>query len=110
MQDYNTKVPAYYNSPAEEKINVTVEGGGFFKTTVYGRRFFISSTSGEQAFYPAVGYRYGGNGQVFEWCWQRTCFSGALRKRNALMSKYRFLKSPHQHLPSIIHGQPILTF
>ena len=50
MQDYNTKVPAYYNSPAEEKINVTVEGGGFFKTTVYGRRFFISSTSGEQAF------------------------------------------------------------
>jgi len=65
VQDYNTKVPAYYNSPAEEKINVTVEGGGFFKTTVYGRRFFISSTSGEQAFYPAVGYRYGGNGQVY---------------------------------------------
>lgn len=65
MQDYNTKVPAYYNSPAEEKINVTVEGGGFFKTTVYGRRFFIFSTSGEQAFYPAVGYRYGGNGQVY---------------------------------------------
>nr|WP_320999828.1 DUF4906 domain-containing protein [Bacteroides intestinalis] len=65
MLDYNTTIPTYYNSPAEEKINVTVEGGGFFKTTVYGRRFFISSTSGEQAFYPAVGYRYGGNGQVY---------------------------------------------
>lgn len=50
MLDYNTTTPTYYNSPAEEKINVTVEGGGFLKTTVYGRRFFISSTSGEQAF------------------------------------------------------------
>ena len=65
MLDYNTTIPTYYNSPAEEKINVTVEGGGFFKTTVYGRRFFISSTSCEQAFSPAVGYRYGGNGQVY---------------------------------------------
>lgn len=61
--DYNTKIPAYYNSP--DKINVTVADGGFFSTTVYGRQFFISSTSGELAFYPAVGYRYGGNGQVY---------------------------------------------
>lgn len=65
MLDYNTTIPTYYNSPIEDKINVTVESGGYFNTPVYGRRFFISSTSGEQAFYPAVGYRYGGNGQVY---------------------------------------------
>lgn len=65
MLDYNTTIPTYYNSPIEDKINVTVEGGGYFNTLLYGRRFFISSTSGEQAFYPAVGYRYGGNGQIY---------------------------------------------
>lgn len=65
MLDYNTTIPTYYNSPIEDKINVTVENGGYFNTPVYGRRFFISSTSGEQTFYPAAGYRYGGNGQVY---------------------------------------------
>lgn len=50
MLDYNTTIPTYYNSPIEDKINVTVEGGGYFNTLLYGRRFFISSTSGEQAF------------------------------------------------------------
>ena len=65
MLDYNTTIPTYYNSPIEDKINVTDEGGGYFNTLLYGRRFFISSTSGEQAFYPAVGYRYGGNGQIY---------------------------------------------
>lgn len=65
MLDYNTTIPTYYNSPIEDKINVTVESGGYFNTLVYGRRFFISSTSGEQTFYPAAGYRYGGNGQVY---------------------------------------------
>lgn len=65
MLDYNTTIPTYYNSPIEDKINVTVEGGGYFNTLLYDRRFFISSTSGEQAFYPAVGYRYGGNGQIY---------------------------------------------
>lgn len=63
--DYNTDVSTYYNSPVEDKVNVTVEAGGYFNTLLYGRRFFISSTSGEQAFYPAVGYRYGGNGQIY---------------------------------------------
>ncbi len=65
MLDYNTTIPTYYNSPIEDKINETDEGGGYFNTLLYGRRFFISSTSGEQAFYPAVGYRYGGNGQIY---------------------------------------------
>lgn len=31
MLDYNTTIPTYYNSPIEDKINVTVEGGGYFK-------------------------------------------------------------------------------
>lgn len=63
--DYNTNNPVYYNSPAEDKYNWTVAQQGFTSAPVFGRRFFISGSSGNTAFYPAAGYRYGGNGEQY---------------------------------------------
>lgn len=64
--DYNTKNESYYNTEAEDRKNWGVDVGGFNSAPVFGRRFYIDGTSGETAFYPATGYRYGGSGASFD--------------------------------------------
>lgn len=51
----------YYNSPDADKVNYV--GGNFKSASVFGRRFYIIGNSGNTAFYPAAGYRYGGGGE-----------------------------------------------
>ena len=63
--DYNTNVATYYNCPEEDKINYENEDNkGFYTAKVFGRRFYLSGTSGTTTFYPASGIRYGNIGNV----------------------------------------------
>ena len=70
ITDYNTSNAAYYNCPAVDKANYADgDGKGFMLATsgVFGRRYYISGDgAGDEAFYPAAGYRHGGNGQVYD--------------------------------------------
>ena len=69
ITDYNTSNTAYYNCPDADKANYADGNGqGFMLATsgVFGRRYYVSGVgSGSEAFYPAAGYRSGGNGQVY---------------------------------------------
>ncbi|WP_300704619.1 DUF4906 domain-containing protein [Bacteroides sp.] len=69
ITDYNTSNTDYYNCPVADKANYADgDGKGFMlvpASGVFGRRYYVSGVgTGDMAFYPAAGYRYGGNGQV----------------------------------------------
>ncbi len=64
--NYNISIASLYNTPTEDKKNyVDGNNSGFVSSTgVFGRRYYINGNTGEQAFYPASGYRNGLNGQI----------------------------------------------
>ena len=64
--NYNINIASLYNTPIEDKKNyVDGNNSGFVSSTgVFGRRYYINGNTGDQAFYPASGYRNGINGQI----------------------------------------------
>lgn len=69
VTEYNTNNTTYCNCPGADKANYEDgKGKGFMLATsgVFGRRYYVNDVGrGTEAFYPAAGYRYGGNGQVY---------------------------------------------
>lgn len=60
ITDYDIENATYYNSPSTDKQNYD----NFKNANVFGRRFYLIGSSGNQTFYPAAGYRFCGTGVV----------------------------------------------
>lgn len=98
--DYSTEDASFYNSPAEDKKNWSVvPQNGFKSAPVFGRRFYISGTSGALAFYPAAGYRYGLDGKLYNVGYFCSAWSSAPTRANSLPHSTFFLSNNEAVLP-----------
>lgn len=98
--DYSTEDASFYNSPTEDKKNWSVvPQNGFKSAPVFGRRFYISGTSGALAFYPAAGYRYGLDGKLYNVGYFCSAWSSAPTRANSLPHSTFFLSNNEAVLP-----------